>query len=205
MKMTARVLLHSNAAKQHSACKLQQAANNEGAALVQSASAYLRWLALVQQAQPLQFHVRVVPQNVTEDSIGQVSHIGSLSDNLLQALCQSHGALEGLSHQLHVLLQCLCCSCWGRGNKQAVQRCLHIIWLEVQLLVLVSVRCSWQYSDKTCLIESGQQAKGKMAVYYAGTIQKYRSPELVLHLNIPQKLLDFAVLQLQLLVGLCVV
>jgi len=55
------------------------------------------------------------------------------------------------------------------------------------------------------LVESGQQAKGKMAVYYAGTIQKYRSPELVLHLNISQKLLDFAVLQLQLLVGLCVV
>lgn len=49
-KDEARVYLHSNAAKQFPACELQQAANNEGAALLQSASAYLRRLALVQQA-----------------------------------------------------------------------------------------------------------------------------------------------------------
>lgn len=43
--------------------------------------------ALVQQAQPLQLHVWVVTQNFAEGSIGQISYIGSLPHNLLQAFC----------------------------------------------------------------------------------------------------------------------
>lgn len=60
--------------------------------------------ALVQQAQPAQLYVRVVTQRFTEGSIGQVSNVGSLPHNLLQAFCQSHGALEGLRDQLEVVL-----------------------------------------------------------------------------------------------------
>lgn len=49
--------------------------------------ANLGGFALVQQAQPLQLHVWVVTQSFTEGSIGQVSYIGSLPHNLLQAFC----------------------------------------------------------------------------------------------------------------------
>ena len=43
--------------------------------------------ALVQQAQPLQLHVWVVTQSIAEGSVGQISYIGSLPHNLLQAFC----------------------------------------------------------------------------------------------------------------------
>ena len=82
---------------------------------------YQGGLGLVQQSQPLQLHVWIVTQNLTEGSIGQVSNICGLPNHLLQAFCQAHGPLKGLCHQLEVLLQGLCCSCGGRWGQQLVK------------------------------------------------------------------------------------
>ena len=59
----------------------------------------------MQQIEPLQLGFRVVPKDLTEGSIGQVSHASGLPNLLLQAFSQGHRALEGFSDQRQPVLQ----------------------------------------------------------------------------------------------------